>query len=114
MSTAPKPAQRTPLQAAVRQMSFATGVAAALSITACQQQPQQQASTRICTDPSGARIPDENCHRSGGGAGSAALWYFGAAALARTAYGQRATGGSYSAPESSRGFGATARGSSGG
>ncbi|QDH73902.1 hypothetical protein [Brevundimonas sp. M20] len=111
MSTAP----RTPLQSVVRQMSFATGVAAALSITACQQQPpKQQASTRICTDPSGARIPDENCHRSGGGAGSAALWYFGAAALARTAYGQRATGGSYTAPESSRGFGATARGTAGG
>jgi hypothetical protein len=109
-------AQKTPLQSAVRQLSFATGVAAALSISACgQQQPrqQQQATTRICTDPTGARIPDQNCHRSGGGAGSAALWYFGAAALARTAYGQKATGGSYSAPDR-RGFGASARGSSGG
>lgn len=111
MTTAPK----TPLNAAVRQLSFATSVAAALSISACGQQPaQQQATTRICTDPTGARIPDQNCHRSGGGAGSAALWYFGAAALARTAYGQRASGGSYTAPDSSRGFGASARGSSGG
>lgn len=104
-----------PIKTVAQQLSFATGVAAALSISACQQQPpQQQASTRICTDPSGARIPDENCHRTGGGAGSAALWYFGAAALARTAYGQRASGGSYVAPETSRGFGATARGSAGG
>lgn len=104
---------RTPLNTAVRQLSFATGVAAALSISACgQKPPQQQASTRICTDPSGARIPDQNCHRSGG-AGGEALWYFGAAALARTAYGQRASGGSYTAPER-RGFGASARGSSGG
>ncbi|MFC7378811.1 hypothetical protein [Brevundimonas sp. GCM10030266] len=110
-----KSPSKTPLQSAVRHLSFATGVAAALSITACQQQPaQQQASTRICTDADGKRIPDENCHRSGGGAGSAALWYFGAAALARTAYGQRASGGSYTAPESSRGFGATARGTAGG
>lgn len=104
---------RTPLNTAVRHLSFATGVAAALSISACgQKPPQQQASTRICTDPSGARIPDQNCHRSGG-AGGGALWYFGAAALARTAYGQRASGGSYTAPER-RGFGASARGSSGG
>jgi hypothetical protein len=110
MTSAPK----TPLNAAVRQLSFATGVAAALSISACGPQPtQQQATTRICTDPSGARIPDQNCHRSGGGAGSAALWYFGAAALARTSYGQKASGGSYTAPERS-GFGASARGSSGG
>ena len=112
MTTTPAP--KTPLQSAVRHLSFATGVAAALSIGACQQQPQQQASTRICTDTSGARIPDENCHRTGGGAGSAALWYFGAAALARTAYGQRATGGSYTAPDNARGFGTTARGTSGG
>lgn len=102
---------RTPLNAAVRQLSFATGVAAALSISACEQRPQQQATTRICTDPSGARIPDQNCHRTGG-VGSGALWYFGAAALARTAYGQKATGGTYTAPRG--GFGASARGSSGG
>jgi|GEM_PF-3559548 len=104
---------KTPLNAAVRQLSFATGVAAALSISACQQQPaQQQANTRICTDPTGARIPDQNCHRSGG-TGGGALWYFGAAALASTAYGKKASGGSYTAPERS-GFGASARGSSGG
>lgn len=106
-------AQKTPLQTAVRQLSFATGVAAALSISACgQQQPQQQATTRICTDPDGVRIPDQNCHRSGGASGGA-LWYFGAAALAGTAFGRKATGGSYTAPDS-RGFGASARGSSGG
>ena len=104
---------KTPLNAAVRQLSFATSVAAALSISACgQQPPQQQATTRICTDPTGARIPDQNCHRSGG-AGGSALWYFGAAALASTAYGKKASGGSYTAPDRS-GFGASARGSSGG
>jgi len=104
---------KTPLNAAVRQLSFATSVAAALSISACgQQPPQQQATTRICTDPTGARIPDQNCHRSGG-AGGGALWYFGAAALASTAYGRKASGGSYTAPDRS-GFGASARGSSGG
>lgn len=95
-----------PLATAIRQLSFATSVAAALSITAsC----SPQSSSRVCADASGVRVPDAQC-RSGGRAGGAA-WYYGGAG-ARTPEGQRVSGGSFKAPRG--GFGASARGSSGG
>lgn len=101
---------KTALNTVVRQLSFATSVAAALSISACGPQ-QQRAGSRVCTDASGKRIPDQNCRRTGG-IGGAALWYYGGAALARSNYGEKVSGGSHTAPRG--GFGASARGSSGG
>lgn len=100
----------TPLNTVVRQLSFATSVAAALSISACGPQ-RQQVTSRVCTDASGARIPDQNCRRTGGGGGGA-FWYYGNRATARSNYGEKVTGGSHTAPRG--GFGASARGSSGG
>ncbi|GAA0651864.1 hypothetical protein [Brevundimonas lenta] len=93
-----------PMKTVARQLSFVTTVAAALSISACEQRPQ----TRICTDGAGVRVPEQNCRRSGGGG----FWYYGGAALAGAAYGQRVSGGSHKAPRG--GFGASARGSGGG
>ncbi|HEY1224830.1 MAG TPA: hypothetical protein VGE54_06350 [Brevundimonas sp.] len=97
-----------PLSTAIRQLSFATSVAAALSITAgCSPQPQ----SRVCADRAGVRVPDAQCRTGGGRGGGGAAWYYGGAA-ARTAEGQRVSGGSFKAPRG--GFGASARGSSGG
>ncbi len=101
----------TPLNRAVRQLSFATSVAAALSISACGPQGQRNAA-RVCTDGTGQRIADHNCQRSGGHGGGA-FWYYGGRAAARTGYGEKVSGGSYTAPNRG-GFGASARGSSGG
>lgn len=98
-----------PLDTAVRQLSFATSVAAALSISACGPQPRAQAN-RVCTDAAGTRINDANCRRTGG-AGGGAHWYYGGSGR-QTAEGARVKGGSYAAPRG--GFGRTAFGSAGG
>lgn len=97
----------TPLNTVVRQLSFATSVAAALSISACGPQTYRN-SERVCTDASGRRIPDTNCRRSGGGG----YWYYGGSG-ARARTGEKVTGGSFTSPNRG-GFGASARGSSGG
>ena len=100
----------TPLNTAVRQLSFATSVAAALSITACS--PRPSAESRVCADTTGRRISDDNCRRSGGGAGYyGGRWYYGGRETAGARIGDKVSGGSYS-PRG--GFGASARGSSGG
>jgi hypothetical protein len=100
----------TPLNTAVRQLSFATSVAAALSITACSPRPQTE--SRVCADTTGRRISDDNCRRSGGGAGYyGGRWYYGGKEAAGSRIGDKVSGGSYS-PRG--GFGASARGSSGG
>lgn len=101
---------KTSLNTVVGQLSFATSVAAALSITACS--PRPQADSRVCTDGAGRRVADQNCQRSGGRAGGA-YWYYGGRETARTGWGEKVSGGSYTAPARG-GFGASARGSSGG
>jgi len=100
----------TPLNTVVRQLSFATSVAAALSISACGPQSYRN-NDRVCTDASGKRIPDSNCRRSGGRAGGG-YWYYGGTG-ARARNGETVKGGSFTAPARG-GFGASARGSSGG
>lgn len=93
-----------PLSRALRQLSFATSVAAALSIGGCGSRTPQAA----CADRAGVRLPDSDCYSGRGGA----HWYYGGSA-GRTAVGQRLKGGSFTAP-SRGGFGTSARGGSGG
>lgn len=117
----------------IGKLSFVTAIAAALSISACGRPAEQdwsQSSGRVCTDRAGKRVPEENCNRATGGGSNAFLWYYlGTMAAGRNnsgaavpAYGQRVTGGSYSAPASYKpspsvqrgGFGSSARASVGG
>ena len=95
-----------PLDTVLRQLSFATSVAAALSISGC----GPRAQSRVCTDGAGFRIDDQYC-RSGRTGGGGAYWYYGGTG-ASARYGERVSGGSHQAPRG--GFGASARGSSGG
>ena len=101
---------KTSLNTVVGQLSFATSVAAALSITACS--PRPQADSRVCTDRAGRRVADQNCQRSGGRS-ARGHWDYGGRGTARTGRGEKVSGGSYTAPARG-GFGASARGSSGG
>lgn len=102
--------RKTVLNTAVRQLSFATSVAAALSITACGPRPAT-AEGRVCADSTGRRVSDESCRRSGGGYAGGARWYYGGKEATSARFGDKVSGGSYS-PRG--GFGSFARGSAGG
>lgn len=93
------------LNEAVRQLSFATTVAAALSITACSS-PQTSANQRTCTDRNGLRTDDQYCRSGARGGGG---WYYGGNA-GKAKMGEAVRGGSYTAP---RGFGTSAYGRAG-
>lgn len=93
------------IETVVRQLSFATSVAAALSITACSPRPQ----SRVCTDGAGFRIDDQYCRS--GRSGGTGYWYYGGSG-ARAKLGERVSGGSHKAPRG--GFGSSAYGSTGG
>lgn len=95
------------LKAAVKTLSFATSVAAALSITACSPRPQ----SRACVDGAGTRLPDSQCNNRSGGGARGAGWYYGGNAD-RARVGETVRGGSRVAPRG--GFGSSARGSVGG
>ena len=97
-----------PLDTITRQLSFATGMAAALALSGCGPRPARaDTEARACANERGARIPDDDC-RSGR---SGASWYYGGNAR-KSNYGESLKGGFYSAPRGS--FGASARGSGGG
>lgn len=96
-----------PIADLARQLSFATGMAAALSISGCGPSPT---AGRVCTNAAGQRINDAGCQRTGGRGG--AFWYYGGRGRA-TGFGERVSGGSRVAPARG-GFGSFARGSGGG
>lgn len=90
-------------------------VAAALSMNACEKAPvtAQNAGQRVCTDRAGVRVPEDRCQgqASGTGSSNAFLWYYlgtlaasnnGSRYAAAPAYGQRVSGGSYTAPVAAR------------
>lgn len=98
-----------PVDTLTRQLSFATGVAAALALSGCGPRPAQaKPEARACANDRGNRVPDDDCNSGRGGA----RWYYGGNAYGSN-YGDKLSGGSHQAPRAG-GFGASARGSSGG
>ncbi|WP_288457444.1 hypothetical protein [uncultured Sphingomonas sp.] len=88
-----------------KDLTITTGVAAALLLSGCGGQRDDwtaQRDTAVCTDRAGNRVPDDRCdRRSGTGHGGGFLWYYLGRNRAIPAYGERATGGSWSRPAGS-------------
>ena len=87
-----------------KDLTITTGVAAALLLSGCGQRDDwtAQRDTAVCTNRSGNRVPDDRCdRRHAGGRGSGFLWYYLGRNSGIPAYGERATGGSWSRPAGS-------------
>lgn len=87
-----------------KDLTITTGVAAALLLSGCGQRDDwtAQRDTAVCTDRSGNRVPDDRCdRRHAGGRGSGFLWHYLGRNSGIPAYGERATGGSWSRPAES-------------